>query len=132
MWVREIGYTLGDSSVFVGVLLFLLVRDTTSPWILYAFVILYGLGHGSTGPINAATTGDLFPGNSMGRIMGTFEIGVGLGGALGPYLGGYFYDHVGSHTIPFLPVLVSISLAVLGIWMAAPRHRRTYSLSEAG
>jgi MFS family permease len=128
---REIGYTLGGSFIFGGVLFFLLVRDTASPRILYAFVILYGLGHGSTGPINAATAADLFPGNSLGRIMGTFEIGFGLGGALGPYLGGYFYDQRGSYTIPFLLVLVSISLGVLGIWMAAPRHRQTYSLSKA-
>jgi len=128
---REIGYALGSSSAFAGMLFLLLVRDTTSPWMIYAFVILYGLGSGSSGPINAAATADLFPGNSLGRIMGTFSIGWGLGGALGPYLGGYFYDHMGSYTLPFLLVLVDISLGLLGIWMAAPRHRRTYSPSKA-
>ena len=122
---REIGYTLGSGSAFVGIVIFLLVRDTTSPWMLYAFVILFGLGSGSFGPTTAAATGDLFPGNSLGRIMGTFQIGWGLGGALGPYLGGYFYDHRGSYTLPFLLVLVNICLGLLGIWMAAPRHRRT-------
>ncbi len=122
---REIGYTLGSSSAFVGVVLFLLVRDTNSPWMLYAFVILFGLGSGSFGPTTAAATGDLFPGNSLGRIMGTFSIGWGLGGAVGSYLGGYFYDHMGSYTLPFLLALVNICLGLLGIWMAAPRHRRT-------
>ena len=124
---REIGYTSGAGSAFVGIVLFLLVRDTASPWMLYAFVILFGLGSGSMGPIFAATVGDLFPGNSLGLIMGTFSIGWGLGGALGVYLGGYFYDQVGSYTLPFLLVLINISLGLLGIWMAAPRHRRTWS-----
>ena len=113
-------------------LFLILVRNTASPWMLYAFVILFGLGSGSNAPITAATTADLFPGNSLGRIMGTFIMGWGLGGALGPYLGGYFYDQVGSYTFPFLLVLVSISLGLLGIWMATPRHRRIYSHSKAG
>lgn len=127
---REIGYTLGGSAAFVGMLFFLLVRDTASPWMLYAFVILFGLGSGSTGPIIAAAIADLFPGNSLGRIMGTFTIGFGLGGAMGPYLAGYFYDRIGSYTLPFLLVIVTISLGILAIWMAAPGHRRTYSSTK--
>jgi MFS family permease len=77
---------------------FLHVRDTASPWMLYVFVILFGCGSGSTGPIIAAAKPDLFPGDSMGRIMGTFTIGFGFGGAMGPYLAGYFYDRIGSYT----------------------------------
>ena len=128
---REFGYTLGGNAALVGVFCFLLVQDTASPWMLYPFVISFGLGSGSTGPIIAAATSDLFPGNSLGRIMGTFSVGWGFGGALGAYLGGYFYDQLGSYTLPFLLVLVSIGLGILGIWMAAPRHRRTCSLSMA-
>lgn len=123
---RESGYTLGAGSAITGVILLLLVRDTSAPWILYAFVILYGLGHGSLGPIHAATTGDLFPGNSLGRIMGTIWMGWALGGAVGSYLGGYFYDHLGSYILPFLLVMINSSLGIFGIWMAAPRHRRTH------
>ena len=129
---REIACTLGGSAAFVGVVIFLLIRDTTSPWMLYAFVIVLGLGHGSTGPINIATLADLFPGNALGRIIGASSIGHALGGTLGPYLGGYFYDHTESYTVPFLLVMVSFSLWVFTIWMAAPRHRRTPSVSQDG
>ena len=128
---KEVAYTLGGSLTLTGISLFILLQDTASPVILYAFVILYGLGHGSTGPINAATMADLFPGNSLGRIIGTFEIGFGLGGALGPYLTGYCYDRTGSYTLPFLLVMATISLGILAIWMAAPRHRRTSYPSKA-
>jgi OFA family oxalate/formate antiporter-like MFS transporter len=121
---KEVAYTLGGSFTLTGISLFILLQDTASPAMLYAFVILYGLGHGSTGPIVAATMADLFPGNSLGRIIGTFEIGYGVGGALGPYFTGYCYDRTGSYTLPFLLVMVTISLGILAIWMAAPRHRR--------
>jgi MFS family permease len=128
---REITYTLGASAAFVGILFLLVVPDTPSPWMLFAYATLFGLGSGSSGPINAAKTADLFPGNSLGRIMGTLIVGWGIGGALGPYLGGYFYDQAGSYTFPFFLVLVSIILGLLGIWMADPSHRRTYSSSKA-
>jgi MFS family permease len=129
---RESGYTVGGCAGIMGILFFLLLRDTSSPWMLYCYGILFGLGYGSSGPIGAAATADLFPGNSLGRIMGTNAIGWGLAGALGAYLGGYFYDHVGSYTFPFLLVLISICLGILGMWMAAPRHRRIPSVSQAG
>jgi MFS family permease len=119
----KIAYTLGGTAALAGVLLFLLVRDTASPWMVYTFAILFGLGSGSPGPIGAAATADLFPGNSLGRIIGTSTVAYGLGGALGSYLGGYFYDYAGSYTVPFLLVMVSISLGVLAIWMARPRRR---------
>ncbi len=121
---REISHTLGSAAAFAGVLLFMSITDTASPWMLYAFVILYGVGFGSMGTMTASTTGDLFPGNSIGRILAMQSVGFGLGGALGPYVGGYFYDQTGSYFIPFLFLLASIFFGVLGIWMAAPRHRR--------
>lgn len=118
---REIGFTLGSSAAFLGVFLLLFVQDTASPWLLYSFVILYGFGQGALGPIYAVLMGDLFPGDSLGRIMATLSIEFGLGGALGAYVGGYFYDRIGSYLLPFLLLLVSIGLGVLGIWMATSR-----------
>ena len=110
--------------VLAGILLLLLISGRTSPWVLYGFVVLYGLGYGSILPVTAGATGDLFPGNSLGRILAIQSVGFGLGGALGPYLGGYYHDLTGSYFIPFLIAAFSVALAVCGIWMAAPRHVR--------
>jgi len=121
---REIAYTLGASAALVGVLFFLFVRDTASPWMLYVFVVLYGLGSGSLGPVSIAAVGDLFPVNLLGRILGTHTVGFGFGGALAAYVGGYFYDRMGSYTLPFLMLLVSIGVGVLGIWMATIQKRK--------
>jgi MFS family permease len=126
---REVGHTMGSSAAFLGVLFLLFVQDTTAPWLLYAFVIFYGLGYGALGPIYGTTIADLFPGNALGRILGILEIGFGLGGAFGAYVGGYFYDRLGSYTLPFLLLLVDIIFGNVGVWMAAPRHRRTFSPS---
>jgi MFS family permease len=121
---REVGFTLGSGAAFLGLLLFLFVRDTSAPWMLYAFVIIYGLGQGGLGPIYSSTMGDLFAGPSLGRIIATVSIEYGLGGALGAYIGGYFYDTMGSYFVPFALCLACFSLGILGIWMAAPRHRK--------
>jgi MFS family permease len=128
---REITFTLGGCSAIIGLLFFLLISDATSPWMLYAFVILYGLGIASTGLMTAAAIGDLFPGSSLGRIMAIQVMGFGIGGAIGPYLAGYFHDHTGSYLIPFSLLLVSISLGIMGIWIAAPRHRVSISKKQS-
>ncbi|MBW1802453.1 MAG: MFS transporter, partial [Deltaproteobacteria bacterium] len=121
---REAGYTLGSVLVFAGIFIFLLIKDTTSPWMLYAFVTLYGLGNGGKSPMVAALTGDFFPGNSIGRILSIQSIGFGIGGALGAYTGGYFHDHTGSYFVPFVLLLTSTCLGVLVIWLAAPHRWR--------
>lgn len=120
---REIGLTLGSAAAFLGVLCLIFVRDTSAPWMLFAFAILYGLGQGGVGPVYVSTMGELFAGDSLGRIMATLSIEYGLGGALGAYMGGFFHDRMGSYLIPFYLLLVSIVLAVLAMWMAAPRNR---------
>lgn len=121
---RELSYTLGSALAVLGILLLLFVGRNSGLWMLYGFVMLYGVGYGSMLPVTASTTGDLFPGNSLGRILAIQSIGYGLGGALGPYLGGYFYDLTGTYAVPFLIAMLSVALGVYGIWMAAPRRAR--------
>jgi MFS family permease len=119
---RETGYTLGSCCALMGISLLLLIREGSSPWIIYAFTIFYGLGSGSMLPMTASTAGDLFQGNSLGRILAVQSIGYGFGGALGPYLGGYFYDITGSYSLPFLLAMVFVAIGIFGMWMAAPRR----------
>jgi MFS family permease len=120
---REVSFTAGTGAAFLGVLLLILLKDTSPIWMLYAFAILYGLGVGGMNPTTATTIGDLFPGNSLGRILSIMTMKFGFGGALGAFVGGYFYDKMGSYFIPFLLLLVSIVIGNIAIWMAAPRIR---------
>jgi MFS family permease len=72
--------------------------------------------------MTGTATGDLFPGNALGRILSLQSTGFGIGGALGAYAGGYFYDITGSYIIPFTLLLVIILSGIGGIWLAAPRR----------
>jgi MFS family permease len=123
---REVAYTMGGVAAFLGVLCFLVLEHSPSLWLLYVFVILYGLGFGSFGPMTASATGDLFPGDALGRILAVQSTGFGIGGALGAYAGGYFYDLTGRYSIPFLMLLLGIVLGVAGVWLAAPRRRTLF------
>jgi MFS family permease len=122
---REKSYTLGSASALSGIFLLLLIRDTTAPWMLYGFVLLYGAGYGFVLPVAASTIGDLFPGNSLGRILAIQSVGFGLGGALGPYLGGVLHDLTGNYVVPLLLAMLSVAAGAYGIWMAAPRRAGT-------
>ncbi|MFC1867680.1 MFS transporter [Thermodesulfobacteriota bacterium] len=122
---REVAYSMGSSLAFLGIVSLLFADGNSSAWLLYAFVILYGLGQGTPGPIAAATSGDLFRGNSMGRIMSFQAVGYGIGGMVGPYLAGYFYDQRGSYSIAFVLQLFIIALGIFFIWTAAPRRKRS-------
>jgi MFS family permease len=117
------GYTIGNGAALVGVLFLLLMQDTTSSWMLYVFVMLYGLGFGSMAPMTATATADLFPGSSLGRILALQSMGFGIGGAAGAYLGAYFHDRTGSYFLPFSFLLVSLCIGIFGIWKAGPRYR---------
>jgi MFS family permease len=105
-------------------MLFLLFAGyAESVWMLYAFVVFYGIGSGAMGPVPTAAVGDLFPGKDLGRIFGVLTIAFGTGGALGPYIGGYIFDRTGSYTLPFLMAVVGICVGGAAIWIAAPRRR---------
>jgi len=118
------GYTLGSVLSFTGIFFLLLIKNSVSTWMLYTFVILHGFGTGGKIPMTATITYNLFPGNALGRILAIQSIGFGFGGAIGAYLGGYFYDQMGTYFIPFSLLLASIILGVASIWMAAPNRLR--------
>lgn len=121
---RERAYTLGSLLAFVGIFLLMSIEDTSQPWRVYCFVVLYGFGYGALGSIYAAATADLFPGRHLGTILGVLEAGYGLGGAFGTYIAGYLFDRLESYTVSFSLVMAAIALSCIALWGAAPRKRR--------
>ena len=112
---------------FIGITLLMSIQDTSQPWHLYLYVLLYGLGYGALGPIYAAATADLFPGKRPGTILGMLEAGYGMGGAFGVFIAGYLYDLFGHYTISFALVLGAITLSCASIWLAAPRKAQAFT-----
>jgi MFS family permease len=121
---RETAYFIASVGASLGVLLLIFVKDPSMKWLLFVFAVTYGLGNGGLLSIVVAATGDIFSGNALGRIISTQGISFGVGSALGAYLGGYFFDQIGSYTITFILVLLSIITSALALWIAAPRKSR--------
>jgi MFS family permease len=67
-------------------------------------------------------TADIFHGKNIGAISALLLTGVGCGGAIGPWLGGYIYDVSGSYNVAFIISIIAIALAGISFWVAAPRH----------
>jgi MFS family permease len=70
---------------------------------------------------------DMFSGLHFGAINGFFLLGFGIGGAVGPWLGGLVYDMTKSYHIAFIFMMASIAAATVLYWLAAPRKKRLVS-----
>ncbi len=119
---REKTATLA-TALSIGALVALIsVRDSTQPWLLYVYAVGFGLGAGLYLPALVAGLADVFHGRHFGAIQGFSITGLGLGGAIGPWLGGYIYDISGSYISAFIFSTVCLALGCAVLWIAAPRH----------
>jgi MFS family permease len=115
---REKVATLSFLCSIVGILIILLLPLLQSVFWLYLYAALFGLGFGARGPILTAMLADMYQGKHFGSIFGFINIGIGIGGALGPWLAGYLHDVTGSYKISFITCIPILVLACILIWIA--------------
>jgi sugar phosphate permease len=118
---REKTGTLAASISICALCILIFIRDTSQPWLLYLFSICFGYGIGLFNPTVYASAADIFYGTHFGSVTGLVLMGLGVGGAIGPWLGGYLFDLSGRYTSAFVLCIISMSLACLCLWIAAPR-----------
>jgi len=116
---RQAAYTLNIAMTLIGVGALMILRDPSQSWLLYIYVILFGIGFGSRAVIFSALTADIFSGKGFGSILGYSTVAVGVGGALGSWLGGVYYDWTGSYLVSFGLSALVLSLSDICIWLAA-------------
>jgi MFS family permease len=90
--------------------------------LLYTYAIVSGFATGIFSPTIFVSVADIFHGRNVGAISSLILTGTGIGGAIGPWLGGFIFDIYGSYRIAFIISLVSYAAAGLLFWLAAPRH----------
>jgi MFS family permease len=90
--------------------------------LLYVYALSFGYGSGLYTAIIFAGAADIFYGEHFGTASGLLLTGMGLGGAIGPWLGGYLYDTTGSYDGAFILCMACIVLASVSYWIAAPRN----------
>ena len=122
-WIgRERTITLA-AVLSVGALVsLLLVKDTSQPVLLYLYATCLGYGAGLYSPTIVAGMADIFHGRHFGGIAALLLTGMGVGGAIGPWLGGYIFDISGSYSSGFILCMACFGLASVAVWIAAPRH----------
>ena len=116
---RQAAYTVNIAMTVVGVGALMILRDPSQAWLLYVYVIFFGIGFGSRAVIFSALTADIFSGKGFGSILGYSTVAVGVGGALGSYLGGAFYDWTGSYLVSFGLSTMLLAISDLCIWVAS-------------
>jgi MFS family permease len=118
---REPAFTLATILCILGLVILLSIQHTSRPWILYFYSVCFGLGAGFVVPALTAGTADIFHGRHFGAIHGMLLLGMGIGGGVGPWLGGFLFDLWGSYTFAFIVCMVAYAFACIAFWIAAPR-----------
>lgn len=122
-WIgREKAITLAAILSTVALVALSSVKDTSQPILLYLYAICFGYGGGLFTATAFAGTADIFHGRHFGEIAGLLLTGQGIGGAIGPWLGGYIYDISGSYRSSFFLCMVCFGLTCIMVWIAAPRN----------
>lgn len=95
-----------------------------TPLVIYAFTVAYGLGYGMALPALMASAADLFQGKHFGAILGVMIFGGFTGGALGTWMGGYFFDLTQAYQVNFWVAALVMVISAALIWKARPSRVR--------
>ena len=113
---HQMVYTLVQVVSSVGILALVAADNTDYPMLLYTYAACYGLGQGSRALVLSAISADVFLGRDFGAIYGYFTLSIGVGGAVGIWLGGFLHDIFGNYTIPFMIAFANFAVSILMGW----------------
>jgi MFS family permease len=120
-------FVLGSALAVAGIGCLALVRGPDD----LPLVLLYtvsGFGFGMRIAQLSAIPADVFSGPHLGVILGIVQAGGGLGGAIGPFLGGWLFDITGSYRLAFVAAGLAVAGSAVAAWIAAPPARSPRSL----
>ena len=107
-----------------GILVLLFMKSTSDSWMLYYYAITFGFSNGLSAPTIAATTTDIFQGPRVGATIGFVWLSFAVGGAIGPWLGGWMFELTQSYENAFLTAMGWFAVAGVALWGASPRKVR--------
>jgi MFS family permease len=107
-----------------ALVMFWLLR-ATDIWMLYLFAAVFGFAYGGCVPQLPVIAGEIFELKSIGAIVGVQMLGVAVGGAIGPLLGGKVWDVTSTYYFAFLVSGICTILAlILLAFIRVPRKVR--------
>jgi sugar phosphate permease len=111
---------LGMGIMAVGMIILLHATTAKS---LYFYALIFGFGYGSVAPMMPILAADRFGRHVMGSVYGLLTFLIGIGGAIGPLLGGVIYDALESYTYVWqlnTAILAFVALAILMLKKGRP------------
>jgi len=125
---RLITVTISYIITILGVLALIGTVHAPSLFLMYAFVVCFGLMQGARGPILVALVSVLYPGGGVGSIFGALSLGLGIGAAFGSWASGLLHEIAGGYTASFgLAVLSSTAGMLIFLLVPSLRHERLYA-----
>jgi len=106
----------------IGYISLLLVHSPSHLLLLVVSVMTVGVANGGASPVLAAFLTDRLQGPRLGFLLGLQNIGFGAGATLGPYLAGLAFDWLGSYTLAF--ILMALSMVVSSLIISGTVRRR--------
>jgi MFS family permease len=124
-------FALGSIVAIAGIGGLAVVRGPHDLPLLLLYTVS-GFGFGMRIAQLAAIPADVFSGPHLGAILGVVQAGGGIGGAIGPFLGGWLFDVTGSYGLAFLAAALAIGGSAVAAWLAArPARARTPASGDA-
>ncbi len=111
--IKDAKYSASLGFIFMAAGMCILMKaDSIDKLFLYA--VVFGFGYGCLAPMSPILLADRFGRRMLGSVYGLVTFFIGLGGSIGPILGGLIYDRTGSYLYVWqLNILVLVGAAVL-------------------
>src|SRR5205085_11358954 len=111
-------FALGSLIAMLGIGALAAVRGPHDVLLLLLYTAS-GFGFGMRIAQLSAIPADVFAGPQLGAILGVVHAGGGVGGAIGPFLGGWLLDVTGSYRLAFSAAAIAIPRAAVAAWLPA-------------
>ena len=119
---RELVYSLAFGCLIASIGMLVLAGLYRTPFLLYLYAVLIGLGYGVMAPVPPAVASDLYGGPGFSTIFGGLYTVNCLGLAAGTWSAGKIFDSTGSYAVALWIGLAMAVLAPALLWVVAPRR----------
>jgi len=119
--VKDAKYAAATGFMIMTIGMIFLYRAETAT-MLYIFAIIYGFGYGSLAPVMPYIISDRFDRQVFGSAYGLLIFfATGIGGSVGPVLGGYIFDSSGSYGPGWLICIATLLIVAALILTLKPK-----------
>jgi sugar phosphate permease len=111
--IKDAKYSAAAGFLIMAVGMFFLYRAENLT-LLYTFALIFGFGYGSIAPVMPYLLSNIVENRVFGSAYGLLvSFATGIGGSIGPVLGGYIFDRNGSYKLGWLISIAALVIAAL-------------------